>query len=77
MKKKPNIQPNSPAMQKAFECIEAFRSTGTKTDLQGSYTGIFKDAENTMGLYGVANSVPYDKIMLLDDIVPVQDMDDI
>ncbi len=54
---------------KAEQCIEAFRSTGTKTDMLGSYTGTSKEWE----------SDPHrsDEAKQREELRPIQDVDDL
>ncbi len=61
-------------MQKAFECIKAFRTTGTKTDVQGWYTGLYKDYKDTRR---IENPNTVNKTVFLDNTIPVQDADDL
>lgn len=57
----------------AMECVAAFRSTGEETDVQGWYTGIYRDkTSNPFGPYGTK----HDQAFLGHDR-PVQDADDL
>ncbi len=80
-KPEPNVK-GSPPMQKALACIKAFRTTGTLTDLQGSYTGLYKDSprlSRDAGQMGIPQNKKGTESMIvdLDNKVPVQDMDDL
>lgn len=62
-------------MERAEECIMAYRGVGDDTDPQGSYTGIYRYAGSMASpLYA-----PYGFSMVVDgyDGVPVQDADDL
>ena len=50
----------------AIECIKAWRETGDHTDVQGSYTGVYHDADSRRE----ASADLYDPR-------PVQDADDL
>lgn len=73
-RKDTNILKSTP-MEKASECIDAYRNVGEFTDPQGSYTGIYRYAGNMSSpLFR-----PYDFSMVVDDYddEPVQDVDDL
>ncbi len=55
------------------ECIKAYRGTGEETDVQGSYTGIYRG----IPVKGAPLYTAYDGIMAAEDAVPVQDADDL
>ena len=61
MKHKLKTMPRS-----AIECIKAWRETGDHTDVQGSYTGVYHDADSRRE----ASADLY-------DARPVQDADDL
>ncbi|MBE6611677.1 MAG: hypothetical protein E7632_04200 [Ruminococcaceae bacterium] len=62
------------AMRRAMECVEVYRHTGTTTDVQGSYTGLYKAS---------SMAVPVDTLLhpagmvAEEDLRPVQDADDL
>ncbi len=60
-------------MAKAQECINAYRQVGDETDVQGSYTGFYRDS----GMMAAPMYTSYDYTMIADDTVPVQDADDL
>lgn len=64
------IKKQSPKVE---ECIRAYRESGNETDVQGSYTGIYRDAP----LDGAPLYCSYDYTMVVDDTEPVQDADDL
>ncbi len=61
---------------KALDCVNVWRDTGNSTDVQGSYTGYYKYANNMAApLYAPYN---FDSVtMAVDDTEPVQDVDDL
>ena len=61
MKRKTKTMPSA-----VVDCIRAWRETGENTDVQGSYTGVYHDADSRR-----AASAD------IDDPRPVQDADDL
>jgi len=55
---------------KVKECVDAFRQTGTKTDVQGWYTGTDKEKEK-------APEMRRDSRETMEELRPVQDADDL
>ncbi len=67
------MKKNPTPSKRAEECIRAWRDTGEDTDIQGSYTGFYKHT----GQMGTPLYTPYDYSMMVDDLEPVQDVDDL
>ena len=78
MPKRPLYTPEEAGVpESARECIEAYRSTGSLTDLQGSYTGFFREKGRMSFPPHISHGMSVADFDDCYDMYPVQDADDL